>query len=140
MKMTASGRFATSAGRGELYGFRASQMMIYYGGSFRVVRRIRPPPEPPSLVVRDARVCESFPISFHYFVILFLVIVYVVRFVSLFGNLALFYVIEHVWIYGNTFGCVKPITWLAIRVALSGVTVSNAHHRVYSRSCWSLVG
>ncbi|CAH9094186.1 unnamed protein product [Cuscuta epithymum] len=99
MKMTAGGGFATSAGRGELYGFRANQVTIDNGGSIRVVPRIRPPPEPPPWVVRDARVCENFPTSFHYFVIWFVVIVYVVRFVSLFENLALFYIIKHVWIY-----------------------------------------
>ncbi|CAH9084765.1 unnamed protein product, partial [Cuscuta epithymum] len=112
------------------------------GGSAEreVVPRIRPPPEPPPWVVRDARVRESFPISFHSFVFWFLVIVYVVRFVILFGILALFYVIEYVWIYENMDGCVKPVTWLVIRVALSGVIVSKAHHRVYSRCCWSLAG
>ncbi|CAH9069990.1 unnamed protein product [Cuscuta epithymum] len=40
------------------------------------------------------------------------------------------YVIGYGWIYGNKFGCVKPTTWLAIRVALSRVTVSKSHHRV----------
>ncbi|CAH9144427.1 unnamed protein product [Cuscuta epithymum] len=32
-----------------------------------VVPRIRPPPEPPPWVVRDAGVCESFLTSFHIF-------------------------------------------------------------------------
>ncbi|CAH9107299.1 unnamed protein product [Cuscuta epithymum] len=94
MKMTASGGFATSAIQGELHGFRAGEMMIDNEGSIRVVPTIRPPPEPPPWVVRDARARESFPTSFHYFVIWFLV-----RFVSLFWNLALFDVIEHVWIW-----------------------------------------
>ncbi|CAH9132974.1 unnamed protein product [Cuscuta epithymum] len=64
-----------------------------------VVPRIQPPPEPPPWVVLDVRVRESFPISFHFLVFWFLVIVYVVRSVSLFEILVLFYVIEHVWIY-----------------------------------------
>ncbi|CAH9125033.1 unnamed protein product [Cuscuta epithymum] len=55
---------------------------------------------------------------------------FVVGFDNLFEFLASLYVIGYGWIYGNMFGYVKPTTWLAIRVALSGVIVSNSHHRV----------
>ncbi|CAH9068381.1 unnamed protein product [Cuscuta epithymum] len=113
-------------------------MMIDNGGSIRVIPRIRPSPKPPSWVVREVKVCESFPINFHYFVIWFLVVIYVVRFVSLFENLVWFYVIEYVWIYVNMDGYVKPGTWLAIRVA--EVTASKSDYRVFNCSCWSLVG
>ncbi|CAH9130969.1 unnamed protein product [Cuscuta epithymum] len=101
---------------------------------------VRPPPEPPPWVVQSARVRESFPINFNLFVFCFLVFIFVVGFDSLFEFLASRYVIGYGWIYGNSFGCVKSTTWLAIRVALSGVTVSKSDHRVYSRSCWSSDG
>ncbi|CAH9140250.1 unnamed protein product [Cuscuta epithymum] len=91
---------------------------------------VRPPPEPPPWVVRGARVRESFPSNFYLFVIYFLVFIFVVGFDNLFEFLASLYVIGYGWIYGNRFGCVKPTTWLAIRVALSEVTVSKSHHRV----------
>ncbi|CAH9125615.1 unnamed protein product [Cuscuta epithymum] len=87
--MTASGGLAKSTGRGELCGFQAGQM-IDNGGSIIMVPRIRTPPEPPSWVVRGDRIRESFPISYYVFVNWILVIVYVVRFVSLFGISALF--------------------------------------------------
>ncbi|CAH9057506.1 unnamed protein product [Cuscuta epithymum] len=88
MKMTASDRFATNAGREELHRFRPDQMTTDSGGSIRVVLRIQLPPEPPSWVVRGDRVRECFPISYYYFVIWLLVIIYVVKFVSLFGSSA----------------------------------------------------
>ncbi|CAH9138953.1 unnamed protein product, partial [Cuscuta epithymum] len=91
---------------------------------------VRPPPEPPPWDVRGARVCECFSCSFYLFVICFLVSIFVVCFDSLFEFFVSLYVIGYGWIYGNMFGCVKPTTWLAIRVALSGVTVSKSHHRV----------
>ncbi|CAH9100820.1 unnamed protein product [Cuscuta europaea] len=117
-----------------------------------IIAMVRPPPEPPPGDERGARVQDtrfaylvffmfrSPPISFYYFIICFLITVYIVRFASLFGNLASFYVIGYVWIYGNKDGCVKPAAWLAICVTLLGVTVSKSDHRVYSHSCWSLVG
>ncbi|CAH9099982.1 unnamed protein product [Cuscuta epithymum] len=101
-----------------------------HGGSISMVPVVQPPPEPPPWDVRGARVCESFSCSFYLFVICFLVSTFVVGFVSLFKFFVSLYVIGYGWIYGNTFGCVKPTTWLAIRVSLSGVTVSKSHHRV----------
>ncbi|CAH9145754.1 unnamed protein product [Cuscuta epithymum] len=114
--------------------------------------KVRSPPEPPPGVERGARVqdiyfdCLDFlmlcppPMRFYYFVIWILVTVFVAMCVSLFGILAFLHVISYVWIFGNRDGCVKPGTWLAIRVALSRVTVFKSHHRVYSRSCWCLFG
>ncbi|CAH9092861.1 unnamed protein product [Cuscuta epithymum] len=60
-----------------------------------IIEMVRPPPEPPPGSERGARVQDIYfsylavfmfrppPISFYYFVIWFLVIIYVVRFVSL---------------------------------------------------------
>ncbi|CAH9095093.1 unnamed protein product [Cuscuta europaea] len=135
-----SGGFAMSAGRGEVDGFCVGQILIDNGESIGVVPMVRPPPELPPWVERSARVRERFPFSYYFFVIWILVNIYVVRFASLFGNLAYFYVVGSIWIYGASDRCVNPATWLAIRVALSGMTVSKSNHRVYSRSFWSLVG
>ncbi|CAH9131801.1 unnamed protein product [Cuscuta epithymum] len=98
--------------------------------SISMVPVVRPPPEPPPWDVRGARVRERFSCSFYLFVICFLVSTFVVGFDSLFEFFASLYFIGYGWIYGNRFGCVKPTTWLAIRVALSGVTVSKSQHRV----------
>ncbi|CAH9068426.1 unnamed protein product [Cuscuta europaea] len=108
----------------------------------KIIAKVRPPPEPPPWVVRCARVCESFPINFYYFVIWFLATVYVGRFVNLFGILAFF---MSLGIFGSmgtetVVSTVKPGAWLAIHVALSGVTVSKSDHRVYNRSYCCLVG
>ncbi|CAH9084635.1 unnamed protein product, partial [Cuscuta europaea] len=85
-----------------------------------IIAMIRPPPEPPPGDERGARIqdtCFAYlvfflfhppPISFYYFIIWFLVTVYFVRSVSLFGNLASFYVLGYVWIYENKDDCVKP--------------------------------
>ncbi|CAH9110670.1 unnamed protein product [Cuscuta epithymum] len=97
--------------------------------SISMVPVVRPPPEPPPWDVRGARVRERFSCSFYLVVICFLVSTFV-GFDSLFEFVASLYVIGYGWIYGNRFGCVKPTTWLTIRVALSGVTVSKSHHRV----------
>ncbi|CAH9090828.1 unnamed protein product [Cuscuta epithymum] len=101
-----------------------------HGVSISLVPVVRPPPEPPPWDVRGARVRERFSCGFYLFVICFLVSTFVVDFDSLFEFFASLYVIGYGWIYGNRFGCVKPTTWLAIRVALSGVTVSKSHDRV----------
>ncbi|CAH9106840.1 unnamed protein product, partial [Cuscuta europaea] len=133
---TISGGFAMSARLGEVDGFHVGQFSIDNGESIGVVPMVRPPPEPPPWVERSARVCESFPFSYYIFVSWILVNIYVVRFASLFENLACFYVVGSIWIYGARYGCVKPATWLAIRVALSGVIVSKSDHSVWRRSFW----
>ncbi|CAH9102970.1 unnamed protein product [Cuscuta epithymum] len=91
---------------------------------------VRPPPEPAPWIVRGARVRESFPNNFYLFVNCFLVFIFVVGFDNLFEFLASLYVMGYGWIFENMFGCVKPTTWLVIRVDLSGVTVSKSYHRV----------
>ncbi|CAH9110081.1 unnamed protein product [Cuscuta epithymum] len=101
-----------------------------HGGSINMVPVVRPPPEPPPWDARCAKVRERFSCSFYLFVICFLASIFVVRFDSFFEFFASLYIIGYGWIYGNRFGCVKPTTWLAIRVALSGITVSKSHHRV----------
>ncbi|CAH9133528.1 unnamed protein product [Cuscuta epithymum] len=110
--------------------------------------KVRPPPESPPGIARGVRVQDFYfaylvflmfcppSMRLYYFVIWFLATVYVVRCVSLFGILAFVQVIGYVWIFGDRDGCAKPVTWLAIRVALSGVTVSESHHRVYGHSRW----
>ncbi|CAH9090289.1 unnamed protein product [Cuscuta europaea] len=100
-----------------------------HGGSISMVPVVRPPPEPPPWDVRGARVRERFSCSFYLFVICFLASIFV-GFDSLFEFFVFLYVIGYGWIYGNSFACVKPTTWLAFRVALSGVTVTKSHHRI----------
>ncbi|CAH9136480.1 unnamed protein product [Cuscuta epithymum] len=96
--------------------------------------KVRPPPEPLPRTARGATYCarvQDFyfaylvflmfcppPMRLYYFVIWFLITVYVVRCVSLFGILAFVQVIGYVWIFGDRNDCAKPVTWLAIHVAL----------------------
>ncbi|CAH9069257.1 unnamed protein product [Cuscuta epithymum] len=101
-----------------------------HGGSISMVPVVRHALEPPPWDVQGVRVRESFSCSFYLFVICFLVSFCVVGFDSCLSFFAAVYAIGYGWIYENRFGCVKPTTWLAIRVALSGVTVSKSHHKV----------